>query len=62
MPIIYILAVIVVIGLIAWGMQKVPMDATIRTILHVFIVIVLVLFLLSLFVNLGSIFNMRVGR
>lgn len=49
MSIISILVAIVIVGLILWGIQQIPMDATVRRILHVVVIILLVLWLLQAF-------------
>jgi hypothetical protein len=49
MSIISILVALVLVGLALWVVGQIPMDATIRRILHVVVVVLLVLWLLKVF-------------
>ncbi len=49
MSLIGILVVIVVVGLLLWGAEQIPMDATVKRILQVVVVVALVLWLLKAF-------------
>lgn len=61
MDLISLIIVIVVIGVILWAVnQYVPMEAKIKQILNVVIVIALVIWLLSLFI--GGMPNIHIGR
>ena len=63
MGLIELIILIVVIGVLLWAVNTyIPMDAKIKNILNIVVVIVLVLFLLSLFLPLGHLSNIRVGR
>jgi hypothetical protein len=60
MPLIDILIVLLVIGFLLWLIMRAPIDATIKTIIQWFVIVVVVLWLLTiLFPNIHSI---RVGR
>jgi hypothetical protein len=55
MSIIGILLIIIVVGVLLWLVNTyIPMDATIKRILNVVAIVLLVLWLLSLFFDLGS--------
>jgi type IV secretory pathway TrbL component len=54
LSIITILVVIIVVGLLLWAAQQIPMDATVRRILTVVVVVVLVLWILQAFGLLPS--------
>ena len=54
MPIIQVIIIIIVVGVLVWLADFIPMDATIRKILRAVIIIVLVLWILGLFVDFGS--------
>lgn len=63
MPIIHLMLIIALIGLGLWLInQYVPMDAKIKTILNIVVVLVLILWLLSVFGVIGSLSTVRVGR
>jgi hypothetical protein len=62
MPLIQLIVALVVVGVALWLINNyIPMDATIKKILNVVVVIVVVLWLLSAFGILGSMQGMRVG-
>jgi hypothetical protein len=61
MGLVELIILIVLIGVGLWALNKyVPMDPKIKGILNVVVVVVLVLFILSLFVP--GLTNIRVGR
>jgi type IV secretory pathway TrbL component len=63
MPLIQLVIVLVVLGVLLWAINTyIPMDATIKKILNVVVVIVAVLFILSAFGILGSLSGIRVGN
>jgi hypothetical protein len=63
MGLIELLVTIVVVGVLLWLVNTyIPMDGKIKRILNIVVVVLLVLFLLSLFVPLGHFSNIRVGR
>jgi type IV secretory pathway TrbL component len=49
MSLIHILVVIIVVGLLLWAAQQIPMDAIVRRILQVVVIVALVLWLLQAF-------------
>ncbi len=49
MSLLHILVVIIVVGLLLWAAQQIPMDAIVRRILQVVVVVVLVLWVLQSF-------------
>jgi type IV secretory pathway TrbL component len=61
MSIITILVVIVVVGVLLWAAESLPMSPPVRRILQVVVVVALVIWLLQAFGLLGSIrgFNLR---
>lgn len=62
MPLIQLIVALVVVGVALWLINNyIPMDATIKKILNVVVVIVVVLWLLSVFGILGSTQGIRVG-
>ncbi|MGB5835209.1 MAG: Thivi_2564 family membrane protein [Thiohalocapsa sp.] len=62
MPLITLIVTLVVVGLILWLINNyIPMDSTIKKILNVVVVIVVILWLLSVFGLLPAISGMRIG-
>jgi hypothetical protein len=62
MPLITLVITLVVVGLILWLINNyIPMDGTIKKILNVVVVIVVILWLLSVFGLLSPISGMRIG-
>ena len=58
-----LILVLVVIGVIMWAVNRyIPMDANIKKILNIAVVIVIILWLLSVFGILPDIANIRVGK
>jgi hypothetical protein len=63
MGLIELFVMIVVIGVLLWLVNTyMPMDGKIKQILNITVVVLLVLFLLSLFLPLGQLSNIRVGK
>ncbi len=63
MPLIQLVLALVVVGVALWLINNyIPMDATIKKILNVVVVIVVVLWLLSIFGLLGPMSGAYVGR
>ena len=63
MPLVQLVIALVVVGVALWLINNyIPMDATIKKILNVVVIIVVVLWLLSIFGVLSSISGMHVGR
>lgn len=54
MSIIQLLVVLVVIGLLLWLLDQLPIDATIKQIIRVVVIVLIILWLLSVFFGLGS--------
>ena len=63
MPLIHVLLVLVGVGVLLWLVNTyLPMDAKIKKILNIVVVIVVVLWLLRAFGILGSLSEFRIGR
>ena len=63
MPLIQLVIILVVFGVILWAINTyIPMDATIKKILNVVVIIVVILFGLSAFGVLGALSGLHVGR
>lgn len=61
MDLLSLILVLVVVGVFLWAINTfIPMDAKIKTILNVVVVIVLVVWLLTLFI--GYVPNPRIGK
>ena len=61
MDLISLIIILVIVGVILWAVNSlIPMDAKIKTILNAVVVIVVLLWLLSLFT--GYLPSMRVGK
>jgi len=62
MPLINVVIVLIVVGVLLWLVNHfIPMDKKIKSILNAVVVILVVLWLLSVF-GLGSISNFRIGQ
>ncbi|MGC1952102.1 MAG: Thivi_2564 family membrane protein [Gammaproteobacteria bacterium] len=62
MGLIQLVVVLVVLGVLLWAINAyIPMDATIKKIVNVVIILVAVLYILSAFGILGSMSGLRVG-
>jgi hypothetical protein len=61
-PLIHILLTLVVVGVLLWLVNLIPMQGTIKSILNTIVVIVVVIWLLQVFGLLSSLSNIRVGR
>ena len=62
MPLIQLVVVLVVFGVLLWAINTyIPMDATIKKILNVVVILVVILFILNAFGILGSMSGIRVG-
>ena len=55
MPILTVVLVLVVVGVLLWLINLIPMDATIHTIIRVVVIIVVVLWLLRVFGLIGAV-------
>ncbi|NEX22793.1 hypothetical protein G3480_21225 [Thiorhodococcus mannitoliphagus] len=62
MPLITLIMTLVVVGLILWLINNyIPMDGTIKKILNVVVVILVILWLLSVFGLMPPLSGMRIG-
>jgi hypothetical protein len=63
MPLIHLVIVLAVVGVLLWLVNsQIPMQASIKKIINIVVVIAVVLWLLSVFGVLGSVDTIRVGR
>ena len=63
MPLIQVLVVLIIAGAVLWLINKyIPMAGSIKKILNIVVVIVIILWLLSVFGVLSSFSNIRVGK
>ena len=61
-PLIQILLTLVVVGVLLWLVNLIPMQSTIKSILNTIVVIVVVLWLLQVFGLFSSLSDIRVGK
>jgi len=61
MPLINVLIVLVVVGVMRWLVNLIPMQGTIKSILNAVVVIAVVLWLLNIFGLVQSLSHIRVG-
>jgi hypothetical protein len=60
MPLVHIVLVLIVVGVLLWLVNRyIPMDAKIKSLLNIVVMIVLVIWLLQAFGVLGSISQLR---
>ncbi len=63
MPLIHVILVLIVVGVLLWLVNTyIPMAGSIKTILNAVVVIVVVLWLLSVFGLIGELSTIRVGK
>jgi hypothetical protein len=63
MPLIHVIVVLIVVGVLLWLVNSyIPMAGSIKTILNAVVVIVVVLWLLSVFGLIGELSSIRVGK
>ena len=63
MPLIHVIVVLVVVGVILWLVNNyIPMAGSIKSILNAVVIIVVVLWLLSVFGLIGELSTIRVGK
>jgi hypothetical protein len=63
MPLIHVLVVLIVVGVVLYLINTyIPMAGSIKTILNAVVVIVVVLWLLSVFGLIGALSSIRVGK
>ena len=61
-PLLQILITLVVVGVLLWLVNLIPMQSTIKSILNTIVVIIVVLWLLQVFGLFNSLSNIRVGH
>ena len=63
MPLLHLIIMLVVVGLVLWVINSyIPMQATIKRILNVVVVIAVIIWLLSVFGVIGNISAIRIGK
>jgi hypothetical protein len=63
MPLIQVVMVLIVVGVLLWLVNRfIPMAGSIKSILNAVVVIVVVLWLLSIFGLIGSLSKLHVGK
>jgi hypothetical protein len=62
MPLITIVVVLIVVGILLWLVNMIPMDPAIHTIIRVVIIIAVVIWLLGAFGLLGPLKSFRIGK
>ena len=61
-PLLQVLLTLVVVGVLLWLVNLIPMQSTIKSILNTIVVIIVVLWLLQVFGLFSSLSNIRVGH
>lgn len=63
MPLLEVIVILIIVGLLLWAVRAiVPMDAQIWNIIRTLVIVVVCLWILSLFVPWGSWTGIRIGR
>jgi hypothetical protein len=63
MPLIQLVIILVLVGLVLWVINSyIPMQATIKRILNVVVVICVIIWLLNVFGLIGNILAIRIGK
>ena len=63
MPLVQVVLILVVVGVLLWLINSyIPMAGSIKMILNAVVIIVVVLWLLSVFGLIGELSNIRVGK
>ena len=63
MPLLQVVIILIVVGVLLWLVNSyIPMQATIKRILNVVVVLIVILWLLSVFGILGNMSTVRIGR
>lgn len=63
MPLIHLVLVLVAVGVILWVINSyIPMQATVKKILNVVVVIAVVIWLMSVFGLIGNLSTIRIGK
>jgi hypothetical protein len=61
MPLLQVLMVLIVVGVLLWAVNLIPMQGTIKSILNAVVVIAVVLWLLNIFGFLHALSRMHIG-
>jgi len=61
MPLMQVLMALVVVGVLLWAVNLIPMQGTIKSILNAVVVIAVVIWLLNVFGFMHSLSRMRIG-
>jgi hypothetical protein len=61
-PLIHVLLTLVVVGVLLWLVNLIPMQGTIKSILNTIVVIIVVLWLLQVFGLFSTLSSIRVGH
>jgi hypothetical protein len=63
MPLIQFVLVLVVVGVVLWVINKyIPMQATIKKILNIVVIIAVIIWLLSVFGFIGKLSTIHIGK
>ena len=63
MPLIHVVVVLIVVGVLLWLVNNyIPMAGSIKSILNAVVIIVVILWLLSVFGLIGELSTIRVGK
>ena len=63
MPLIHLVLVLVAVGVVLWVINSyIPMQATVKKILNVVVVIAVVIWLMSVFGLIGNLSTIRIGK
>ena len=61
MPLMQVLMALIVVGVLLWAVNLIPMQGTIKSILNAVVVIAVVIWLLNVFGFMHSLSRMRIG-
>jgi hypothetical protein len=61
MPLLQVLMALVVVGVLLWAVNLIPMQGTIKSVLNAVVVIAVVIWLLNVFGFMHSLSRMRIG-
>jgi len=62
MSLVGLLIALIVLGLLLWVVDQLPIDATIKRIIRVVIIVLIVIWLIQIVFGLGVIPDVRIGR
>jgi hypothetical protein len=63
MPLLYVVGTLLLVGVLLWGVTALPfIDAGIKRLIQVIVVVVAALWVISLFFPVGSLSHFHVGR